>query len=145
MNKSKPTNRKFIYIGIGILAVLAILAGIYFNSAGNKPSLAALPLEVSVKEAAAMKDAGSFILDVRQPEEWNQGHISGALLIPLGDLSARLSELPTDKDIVVVCRSGNRSAQARDILRNAGLSRTTSMAGGMNEWVSNGYPAMTGP
>ncbi len=145
MKTSNQSNRKNTLIGIGILLVLAILAGVYFLNAVDRPPQVSLPQEVSVEQAATMKDEGSFILDVRQPEEWAQGHISGATLIPLGDLSTRLSELPTDKNIVVVCRSGNRSAQARDILRSAGFSRTTSMAGGMNEWLSNGYPAMTGP
>jgi rhodanese-related sulfurtransferase len=100
--------------------------------------------EVSVAEAAALRDAGAFMLDVREPDEWAAGHIPGATLIPLGTLESRLNELPTDRDIVVVCRSGNRSAQGRDVLRANGLDRSTSMAGGMNDWVSAGRPTETG-
>jgi rhodanese-related sulfurtransferase len=103
------------------------------------------PDEVTVAEAAARREAGALVLDVRQPEEWAEVHIPGATLVPLGDLPSRLRELPRNKDIVVVCRSGNRSAQGRDILREAGFTATTSMAGGMNEWSAAGFPTTTGP
>ncbi|MEA5077769.1 MAG: rhodanese-like domain-containing protein, partial [Anaerolineaceae bacterium] len=68
----------------------------------------------------------------------------GATLIPLGELANRLSELPKDQEIVVVCRSGNRSAQGRDILLNAGFTNVTSMAGGMNQWSAAGYETTSG-
>lgn len=100
--------------------------------------------EVPVAEAAVLRDAGAFMLDVREPEEWAAGHIPGATLIPLGTLESRLKELPSDRDIVVVCRSGNRSATGRDILRANGLERSTSMAGGMNDWASAGLAVETG-
>ena len=107
-------------------------------------AVAALPAEVSTAEALALREAGAFVLDVRQPEEWNAVHIPGATLIPLGELSSRLSEVPTDRQVLVVCRSGNRSAQGRDILLGAGFPSVTSMAGGMNEWAAAGYPTATG-
>ncbi|MFH1474756.1 MAG: rhodanese-like domain-containing protein, partial [Chloroflexota bacterium] len=91
-------------------------------------SLQALPAEVSVAGALALREAGAFILDVRQPEEWAAGHIPDATLIPLGDLPARLAEVPNDRQVVVVCRSGNRSAQGRDILLGGGYASVTSMA-----------------
>lgn len=106
---------------------------------------AALPLEASVAEAAALRDDGAFVLDVRQLDEWAAGHIPGATLIPLGELASRVAEVPRDRDIVVVCRSGNRSAQGRDILLGAGYATVTSMAGGMNDWVASGRPVVTGP
>lgn len=104
----------------------------------------ALPAEVSVDEASQLRDAGAFILDVRQPDEWASGHIPDATLIPLGELPARIAEVPADRQVVVVCRSGNRSAQGRDILLGAGHPSVTSMAGGMNEWMAAGYPSTTG-
>jgi rhodanese-related sulfurtransferase len=107
-------------------------------------AVAALPAEVSVAEALALRDSGAFILDVRQPEEWDAGHIPGATLIPLGELASRVGEVPADQQVVVVCRSGNRSAQGRDILLGAGLPSVTSMAGGMNDWAASGYPTTTG-
>ncbi len=103
------------------------------------------PLEISVSEAAQKYNDGVFILDVREPEEWEAGHIPDATLIPLGELSDRISEVPQDQEVVVVCRSGNRSAQGRDILRAAGYEQVTSMAGGMNQWQSQGYSTVVGP
>jgi rhodanese-related sulfurtransferase len=103
------------------------------------------PAEVTVAEASARRAAGAFMLDVRQPEEWAEVHIPGATLVPLGDLPSRLAEVPRGREIVVVCRSGNRSAEGRDILRQAGFAATSSMAGGMNEWTAAGYPTTTGP
>jgi rhodanese-related sulfurtransferase len=82
---------------------------------------------------------------VRQPEEWAEVHIPGATLIPLGELAARVNEVPRDKDVVVVCRSGNRSQEGRDILRHAGLARVASMTGGVREWATAGYPTVSGP
>ncbi len=118
------------------------------SPAGPSPTataLAALPAEVSVAEAAALRDGGALVLDVREPDEWTAGHIPDATLIPLGQLAGRLGEVPLDRTIVVVCRSGNRSAQGRDILRQAGYVTATSMAGGMNDWTAAGLPVATGP
>lgn len=103
-----------------------------------------LPDEVSVSDTVEMQKAGAFILDVREPDEWAAGHIDGATLIPLGQLAKRANELPTDQDIVVVCRSGRRSAQGRDILLQTGLKDVTSMSGGMNAWAGAGNPVVTG-
>jgi rhodanese-related sulfurtransferase len=97
-----------------------------------------------VTEAAALRDSGAFVLDVRQPEEWAEVRIPGATLIPLGELPARLDEVPRDVDVVVVCRSGNRSQAGRDILRGAGFTRVTSMTGGVTEWRAAGLPAESG-
>ncbi len=107
-------------------------------------SVAALPAEVSAAEALALREAGAFILDVRQPDEWAAVHIPDATLIPLGELASRVGEVPSDRQVVVVCRSGNRSAQGRDILLGAGLPAVTSMAGGMNDWAAAGYPTTSG-
>jgi len=106
---------------------------------------AALPKEINLEQAAAKRDAGAFILDVRQPEEWNEYHVPGSTLIPLAELQNRLTDLPKDKEIVVVCRSGNRSATGRDVLLNAGFPQVTSLAGGLSQWKAKGYPTATGP
>ncbi|CAG1014174.1 MAG: rhodanese-like domain-containing protein [Anaerolinea sp.] len=114
------------------------------NKTSSTPAAVSLLPEISVAEAATLRQAGAFILDVREPSEWTEFHIPGATLIPLGELSSRVSELPKDKDIVVVCRSGNRSQSGRDILTQAGFTRVTSMSGGMNQWRSAGYETVTG-
>ena len=119
--------------------------------AGSRPATtaapaagAAFPDEIAVAAAARERDAGAFILDVREPDEWAAGHIPGATSIPLGQLAGRTAEVPTDRDIFVVCKTGYRSAQGRDILRAAGLTRVASMAGGMNAWIAAGNPTTTG-
>ncbi|MCD6474808.1 MAG: hypothetical protein J7K85_00925 [Anaerolineaceae bacterium] len=102
-------------------------------------SVEGLAPEVSVDEAYAMREAGAFMLDVREISEWNEGHIPGATLISLGVLEGRVDEVPSDIPIVVYCRSGNRSQVGRDILIQAGFTSVTSMSGGFNAWVAAGY------
>jgi rhodanese-related sulfurtransferase len=74
-----------------------------------------------------------YILDVREPSEYVQGHIPGSHLIPLGTLDQRLGEVPKDQDVVTVCRSGARSGKAAKILAAAGF-KVVNMAGGMMAW-----------
>jgi rhodanese-related sulfurtransferase len=95
---------------------------------------------VDAKQAQAMNLQGALLLDVRQPEEFASIHAPDAKLIPLGDLPARLPEIAAYKDqpIVVICRSGRRSAQAVDLLREAGYGNVSNVAGGMNGWESDG-------
>src|SRR3990172_7492649 len=132
------------------IVLAALLAACGAATPATTPSLAPasmapdLALQVSVTDAAAMRDDGAFVLDVREPDEWAAGHIAGATLIPLGQLPDRLGELPRDRTIVVVCRSGNRSAQGRDILLQASFA-ATSRNGGMNDWTAAGFAVVTGP
>lgn len=143
----KPANRLWLIGGLVLIAVLA-LAGVWLsqqNNTGGAAALAALPKEISVAQAFEKRQSGAFVLDVRQPEEWAEYHVPGSTLIPLGELESRLSELPRDQEIVVVCRSGNRSQEGRDILLNAGFSQVTSMAGGLIEWQASGNETVTGP
>jgi rhodanese-related sulfurtransferase len=129
------------------LVATLLVAGCASTGAPNATggaTLAALARTVSVAEAAALRDDGAFVLDVREPAEWADGHIPGATLIPLGELASRIGELDRDQRIVVVCRSGNRSAEGRDILLGAGFPSVTSVEGGMGDWASAGLPIETG-
>jgi rhodanese-related sulfurtransferase len=148
---SRPSARRALAVLVLGAAAVAAACSPATGAPADAPTasapagaVAALPAEVSTAEALALREAGAFVLDVRQPEEWNAVHIPGATLIPLGELSSRLSEVPKDRQVVVVCRSGNRSAQGRDILLGAGFPSVTSMAGGMNDWAAAGYPTATG-
>jgi rhodanese-related sulfurtransferase len=142
-NKKQTSNSNLLWIGLGV--ILIVIIGAFVFRPGNNVSAEKLPLEISVSDASSMRDAGAFILDVRQPEEWNEGHIPGATLIPLGELASRVNEVPKDQKVVVVCRSGNRSQQGRDILLSAGYTQVTSMAGGINEWKASGFETVSGP
>lgn len=104
----------------------------------KQPVVNNLSPEISVADAAKLDPKDWFFLDVREPSEWEEAHIPYATLIPLGDLTARLTEIPKDKNIVVVCRSGNRSAVGRDLLLNSGFTSVTSMAGGVSTWQARG-------
>lgn len=83
-----------------------------------------------------------FIVDVRDPHEFQICQIPGARLMPLGQLESRLSELNGHRDIVVYCRSGVRSAKAAKLLRDAGYSKAKSLAGGILEWAAKVDPSI---
>jgi rhodanese-related sulfurtransferase len=141
--RSQSTNRLWLWIGLAAIIVIAFGAFLFIQQ-NNSTSAAPLPAEISVDEAAFLRDSGAFVLDVRQPEEWVEYHIPGATLIPLDQLENRLSEVPNDKEVVVVCRSGNRSQVGRDILLNAKYDNVSSMAGGMKQWMASGYEWVSG-
>ena len=101
-------------------------------------------LEVSVDEAFELREAGAFMLDVREDYEWVDGHLPGATWIPLGELASRVDEVPQDQLVVVYCRSGNRSQVGRNTLLDAGFTNVTSMAGGFSTWAASGYETETG-
>jgi len=143
MNKKSPSKGVPMWVWI-ILAVVVILGAVIFIPFGQTTPAGTLAKEVSVDEAAKLRDSGAFILDVREQSEWDQFHIPGATLIPLGSLSNQLDKLPKDQTIVVYCRTGRRSAEGRDILLKAGFTNVTSMAGGATDWQSKGLPVETG-
>ena len=142
--KAQQQKKNNNYILWGVIALVVLGIGAVWLMSRNTTT-ASMPSEISVQEAVAKQQAGAFILDVREPSEWNDAHIAGTTLIPLGELASRANELPKDKEIVVVCRSGNRSAQARDLLLNNGFTQVTSMAGGLNQWKAADYPTVSGP
>ncbi len=139
--KAENTNRIWLWIAAGVIIV--ILA-VIFLIPGTQKGTGKMAAEINVVEAAKLRDQGAFILDVREQSEWDELHIPGATLIPLGTLPNELTKIPKDKTVVVVCRTGRRSAQGRDILLNAGFENVTSMAGGVTEWKASGYPIETG-
>lgn len=78
------------------------------------------------------------VVDVREDWEYDEGHIEGAQLIPLGTLRDRVDEIPTDQPVVLVCRSGNRSGQAFRFLQQQGFDNVHNMTGGMLAWEGAG-------
>lgn len=77
------------------------------------------------------------VLDVREPIEWHHGHIDGAIHIPLMDLPTRATDLPTDQQVLVVCKIGGRSAQAVGYLQQFGID-AVNLEGGMLDWAASG-------
>ena len=82
---------------------------------------------------------GAWLLDVREIDEWEAGHVPEATHIPLGQLGARTDELPVDQQIYVICRSGVRSARAAQALNGAGW-QAVNVSGGMQDWAAAGRP-----
>jgi sulfur dioxygenase len=77
---------------------------------------------------------------VRERDEWNEGHIPDAQFIPLGELPARVGELDAARPVITICRSGQRSLVAVEILQRAGFTDVASMAGGMLAWAQARQP-----
>ena len=115
---------------------------------GAAPAVFAAASEgaVDVKQGAAMQKQGILLLDVREQDEYAAVHAPGSTLIQLGQLSSRLAEIQKykNKPVAVVCRSGRRSAQAVELLRNAGFAQAVNVEGGMNAWESAGLPVIKG-
>ncbi|MBI4300437.1 MAG: rhodanese-like domain-containing protein [Chloroflexi bacterium] len=107
------------------------------------------PLEpffrVSVQEAKDMIDKGNLqIVDVREPNEYASGHIAGALLIPVGSVLARRAELSSDKEILFVCKVGQRSALACEMASAVGRAKLFNLEGGTDAWIAQGYSVVNG-
>ena len=96
---------------------------------------------ITVQEAAEMlRRDDVVVIDVREPHEYQQGHVPGAKLIPVGSLFARKDELPRDKEIIFVCAVGQRSALACEMAAAAGLTRLYNLEGGTEAWIKAGLP-----
>lgn len=100
--------------------------------------------QISGAEASAAIDADSALLfDVREPSEYADGHIPGAINLPQADLATRLEELPQDKPIYLVCKAGYRSLRAAQFLMQRGFQNVFSVQGGTDLWREEGNPVLT--
>jgi rhodanese-related sulfurtransferase len=94
--------------------------------------------DVSAEDGHAMVEAGAFLLDVRELDEWDAGHAPEAVWIPLAELQARANELPRDRRIVTICRTGSRSRAVTDALVAGGYD-AVNVDGGMRVWLSEDF------
>ncbi len=96
---------------------------------------------ISVDEAKGMMSDGDVaVIDVREPHEYNAGHVPNAKLIPVAKVFARKDELPRDKDVIFICQVGQRSALACEMAAAAGLTRLFNLEGGTEAWIKAGNP-----
>ncbi|MCB0060899.1 MAG: rhodanese-like domain-containing protein [Caldilineaceae bacterium] len=137
------------------VAVLALLAGCGGNRApaadgavadtqvavAPEIDLSTLAETIDPETVAAIKDrADVFVIDVREQWEYDEAHIPGVNLIPMNTIPSRLSEIPTDKTVVLTCRSGNRSGQVFQYLKGQGFTNIHNMQGGIVAWQGDGLP-----
>jgi rhodanese-related sulfurtransferase len=123
-----------------ILAIVVVL--IVVNMANNRGIS-----RISGEAAREMiSSAGATLIDVRTPEEFRQGHIEGAMLMPLDEIGARIGELAALKDrpVLLYCRGGNRSLVAGRILRKSGFVKISNLRGGIMAWSNKGFPIIKG-
>lgn len=114
-----------------MVAIILIVVGC--NSKGTNSTSSYE--NISTEEAQSMIAKKEVqILDVRTPEEFAEGHVPEAVNLPLQDLESQVSTLDKNKSYLIVCRSGNRSGQASEILVSKGFSHIYNMEGGMNQW-----------
>ncbi len=131
---------------LSLILVIA-LAGVMLFSASCAPAAPAEGAAVSDISPSDYQSqyistaADHLLIDVRTPEEFASGHIAGAINISVETIANRLNEIPQGQTLVLYCRSGNRSAQAAQILAEAGYTDIHDL-GGINDWVSQGYPTV---
>ena len=124
----------------GVLVLAACGGGGTEATAEDTIDLNTLGSDIDVETAHALHgNPNVFMLDVREPDEYSAGHIPGITLIPMGEIIDRLNEIPTDQEVIVTCRTGNRSAQIADLLREQGFTNIHNMEGGIVAWEEAGY------
>ncbi|MFA6280696.1 MAG: rhodanese-like domain-containing protein [Bdellovibrionales bacterium] len=121
-------------VGLAVFALLFVLVFYGFKvitmGSSDLPSIDVTTLAQRLKSAMP-----PVLIDVRESYEFEAGHIDGAKLIPLGSLASHLAEVPRDKPVVLICRSGNRSAHATALLIQQGYTNVENITGGMNAWA----------
>jgi rhodanese-related sulfurtransferase len=100
--------------------------------------------EITVDELARRIGGGNVVLfDVRNPDEYVSAHVGGAVLVPLHEVPDRVGEFPASGEVLVICKSGGRSGQAVEFLREQGVD-AINIAGGTMAWIQAGHPVETG-
>ncbi|MCA1719815.1 MAG: rhodanese-like domain-containing protein [Actinobacteria bacterium] len=99
--------------------------------------------EATIEQLKQARAAGAVVIDVREPDEYAEGHVAGARSLPLSQLPTRTQEVPTDQTVYLVCQGGGRSAQAADLLSGAGHD-VRSVVGGTKAWIESGGETSSG-
>lgn len=131
---------KKITLFLTLLLLLVACGGESEPTLADSPiDLATLPDTIDVQTAAALQERDDVVLiDVREQSEYDEGHIPGITLIPMSEFESRVAEVPTDKTVVLTCRSGNRSGQIYNYLDQLGYDNIHNMQGGILAWEAAG-------
>lgn len=139
-------------VGKSILILVVLVLALVVLSACTGPGVStpapvtqvdanSLPYNITVGQThALLGQPDVLILDVREQHEYDAGHIPGVTLIPSGQVSGRLNEIPKDRPVIVTCRTGNRSSSVARSLRAQGYTNVHNMEGGIVAWQGAGYP-----
>ena len=136
-------SKRTMYVVMLGTAILAVVGAVYTPTLMNWGDDGEYG-DVTVEEASILigDKPDLVILDVRTQAEYDTGHIEGAILIPNTELSDRLDELDDSDELLVYCRTGNRSSGAVEILDDAGFNKIYHMNDGISTWISEGYPVV---
>jgi len=131
--------KRHIFV-FGFLSLLIVALAACGGAPATEIDLSTLAVDLQASDVNSLRENPDVVvIDVREQYEYDEGHIPGVTLIPLGSIPNRLDEIPTDKEVVFVCRSGNRSNQATQFLQQRGFENIHNMLGGMNAWQKAGY------
>ena len=122
-------------------ALLVLMLGSGLVACAGNPNyqnVSVQALHSALQERAA--EPNRIVLDVRTPQEFAEGHVAGAKLIPVQKLETRVNEVPDNAPVYVICRSGNRSKTAADLLARNGKTDVRNVQGGTLAWQAAGYP-----
>ena len=135
-------NRNALIISLGLLIAISGLWIYYTYTQSLTPDGGYGDLTVEQAKSLIDSNPALVILDVRSQEEYDSGHLEGAILIPVDELGTRLDELSPDEDLLVYCRTGNRSSNAVNILQANGFTKIYHMKDGITAWIQAGYPTV---
>lgn len=136
-----PRFRPWLAASLGAMLLISGCAATHARRPASEPLVHVQGVkDVTVSEARALSDAGVTVLDVREPHEFQEGHVPGALNRPLGALDTWSQELDPAGSYVIICRSGKRSSQAKQQLEGKGFRNLRNVTGGMLSWEKDELP-----
>lgn len=127
-----------------LVVIIAVSALIIYYTQIHLPSTTISFGDVTVEEAKSLVESNVslIIVDVRTREEYDSGHIEGAILIPVSELESRINELSKEEELLIYCRTGNRSSNSVNILKANGYTKIFHMNDGIIVWIQAGYPTV---
>ena len=135
LSKDVPGRRGNMRSFISKLWVVCIAMIVTMATGCSNGGAEAGMVDVSIEQAFKMwQNKEAIIIDIRTPQEYKEGHIPGVANIPLDQLVERNHEIPTDKKVLLICRSGNRSSQGTSLLRSKGFGNVYNITKGMSSW-----------
>lgn len=120
--------------------IIVLIAGLLLGGASLATANLARSIAPNDAQALLKQRNNIYLLDVRTPQEFQQGRLAGARLIPIDQIIQRLGELPKDRPILVYCAVGSRSAQVFSFLARRGYAEVYNLDGGIYAWAAQGYP-----